>query len=205
MCGATGDQTKLEGAQLEAYTQAQQMTKEEYGDQQAIYGPMAAQFKSILSAGPNQEGFSAGETEDLNAQAVEGTAENYKAAAKALGESQAAEGGGSIPMPSGAQEAQRAQLAESAAGQESGEEAQIKGASYQQGLNEWQAAAGGLESIAAGENPIGAESAATGAGSAAGTTADSIAAENNSWINAALGAAGSVAGAASGAAIKKWG
>jgi len=181
------------------------MTQEEYGDQQAIYGPMSSQFKSILAKGPNQEGFSAGETEDLNAQAEEGTAENYKNAAKAVGESEAAEGGGNIAMPSGAQDEEKAGIATSAAQQESAEESQIKGADYQEGLSEWNDAAAGLETIAAGENPIGAENAATGAGSAAGTTASQVAEEQNSWENAALGAAGSIGSAVVNQVGENWG
>lgn len=205
MCGATGAQTELQGDQLAAYTQAMQMTQEEYGDQQAIYGPMSAQFKSILAKGPNQEGFSAGETEDLNAQAEEGTAENYKGAAKAVGESEAAEGGGNIAMPTGAQEEEKANIATAAAGQESSEENQIKQADYNQGEQEWQQAAGGLETIAAGENPEGYENAATGAGSAAGTTANQIASENNSWISAITGAAGAIGSAAVTQVGENWG
>lgn len=200
MCG-TAAQLDLQSEQMDAYKQAEQMTKEQYGDQQAIYGPMASQFKSIFEAGPNQEGFSAGETEDLNAQAVEGTAQNYKGAAKAVGESEAALGGGNIPMPSGAQEQQKAEVANASAREESGEESQIQQANYGQGLKDWESAAGGLETIAAGENPLGYEGAATSSGSSAATTADELAKEQNSWETAALGAAGSLGSAA----IGKWG
>ena len=47
---------------------------------------MAQQFSSIFSMGPSQKGFDQSEENTLNAQAVEGTAENYSQAAKAVNE-----------------------------------------------------------------------------------------------------------------------
>ena len=190
--GASRAQNQLQAEQLAGYQQAQQMTAEQYADQQAIYAPMEKQFQSIFAAGPNQQGFSTAETNDLNAQAVQGTAANYSAAAKAVGNSMAAEGGGDAYTPSGGADEIKQEVANSAAGQESQQETQIQEANYQQGYNEWGAAAGGLESIAAGENPLGYENAATSSGSAAGTTAEQIAQEDNSWINAAIGGAGAI-------------
>jgi hypothetical protein len=171
------------------------MTQEQYQNQQAIYGPMVSQLQSIYAKGPNQQGFSAAETANLNAQAVEGTAENYGNAARAVGESEAAEGGGTNPLPTGAQSAVQSNIATSAAQEESSQENQIVSANYNQGYNEWAAAGQGLQSIAAGENPEGFESNETSAGSAAGTTASQIASEDNSWINAAIGAGGAIGGA----------
>jgi hypothetical protein len=192
MC-ASGAQTQLQTEQMDAYTQAQQMTAQEYADQQAIYAPMAAQFQSIFALGPNQKGFSDAETNTLNAQAVEGTAENYSSAARAVGESMAAEGGGE-GLPTGAAEQLKQEVANSAAKTESGQETQIQEADYTQGYQDWLNAGSGLESIAAGMNPLGYENAATSSGSAASTTAKDIASEDNSWINAALGAGGSIVG-----------
>jgi hypothetical protein len=205
MCGASPAQTQIQDEQLQAYTTAQQMTAQMYSAQQAIYAPMAKQFQSIFDKGPSQEGFSTEETNTLNAQAVQGTATNYSQAAKAVGEGMAAEGGGNDYTPSGGADQLKQEVANSAAGQESSQETQIKEADYNQGYAEWGAAAGGLDAIAAGDNPLGYEGAATSAGGAAGTTANQIAEEDNSWINAALGAAGAIGGAASGAAISKWG
>ncbi len=190
MCGATQQQTQLEQEELSAYQDAQKMTAEEYANQEAIYGPMSKQFQSIFDLGPNQTGFSAAESNTLNAQAVAGTAENYSQAAKAVGEGLAAEGGGSEELPTGGQAQLKAEVASSAANAESQEETGIQEANYQQGRQNWQNAGEGLMSIASGENPLGYENAATGAGSAAASEANQIASENNSWINAALGVAG---------------
>lgn len=194
MCASSG-QNQLASEQLQAYTQAQQMTAEEYVGQQAIYAPMQAQFQSIFDMGPNQQGFSPQETATLDAQAVEGTAENYEQAATAVNEQTAAEGGGNNPLPSGAQTQLKEEVAESAAQNESQQETQIQEADYNQGLQDWQNAGEGLETIASGENPLGYEQAETGSGSAAGTTENQIAEEDNSWINAALGSAGAIGGA----------
>lgn len=193
MC-ASDSQNQLEQEQLAAYQQAQQLTAEQYQNEQAIFAPMAKQFQSILDRGPGQQGFSDAERADLNATATEGTAENYKSASKALGESLAAEGGGDIPLPTGAQTQTREELAASSAQTQSEEESQIKQADYNQGYQEWLTAGQGLMGIATGENPLGFENAETSAGSAAGTTAEQIAQENNSWISAAIGAAGAIGG-----------
>jgi hypothetical protein len=205
MSGPTAQQTQLGDAQLAAYQQASQLTQQQYANQQSIYGPMTSQFQSIFAKGPGQKGFSDEETADLNAQATEGTAENYGNAARATGENVAARGGGTDALPTGADEAIQGNIATSAAEEQSRQESQIEGANFAQGHSDWENAGQGLQAIAAGDNPLGFEGAETGAGSAAGTTAGEIASEDNSWINAAIGAVGSAAGTASGAGISKWG
>ena len=193
MC-ATGAQDQIQDEQMQAYQQAQQLTAEQYANQQEIYAPMTAQFQSIFAKGPNQEGFSEPEKQELNAGAVEGTAENYAGAAKAVGEQEAAEGGGNIPLTTGGELQQKEGVAESSAQEESREEGQVKAADFSQGYNEWENAGSGLEAIGAGDNPLGFENAATSSGSAASTTAASIAQAQNSWESAVGGAAGEAAG-----------
>jgi len=205
MSGPTSQQTQLGDAQLAAYQQASQLTSEQYANQQAIFAPLVSQFQSIYAKGPGQKGFSDEEDAELNAQAEEGTAENYGNAARAVGESEASEGGGTNPLPTGAQSAVQGNIATSAAQEESQQENEINSANYGQGYSEWQNAGAGLESIAAGENPLGYESNETSSGSAAGTTAGQIASEDDSWLNATIGAVGSAAGMAGGASINKWG
>lgn len=194
MCGSTSDQSQLTTEEMQAYQEGQQMTEAQYQNQQAIYAPMAKQFSSIFAGGPNQTGYSQGELQSLDSQAVEGTAENYADAARAVNESEAAEGGGTNPLPSGAQEQQKQEVANSAAGEESKEETGITQSDYQQGYNEWQAAGEGLDAIAAGENPLGYEQAETGEAGTANNEANAVAEEQNSWINAAIGAAGAIGG-----------
>jgi hypothetical protein len=193
MCdGPTPQETEIQNDQIQAYQQASQLTQEQYANQQAIYGPMVAKYSSIFNQGPSQQGFSQGEENDLNAQAVEGTAENYSQAAKAVNENLDAEGGGNNPLPSGSQAQLKEEVATSASANESNEENEIQQADFSQGYNEWLNAGQGLTEIAAGENPLGYESAETSSGSAASSTSTEIASQEDSWLNAALGAGGAV-------------
>ena len=195
MCGATGAQVQLEQKEADFYTNAIDMSKTTFAEQQALYQQLSSEYAPILAGGPNQMGYSQDELNTLNAQAVNGTAQNYNQAAKAVNESLAAEGGGNSPLTNGAQTQLKAETAASAASQESSEETQILESGYQQGYTEFTNATGALEAVAAGYNPTGFESGANSAGSAAGTTANQIAQENNSWVNAAIGAAGSLGSA----------
>lgn len=191
MC-ATGGQQQLGAAETAAYQQAQTLTAQQYASQQAIYAPMVQKFQSIFDKGPSQTGFDAGELNTLNAQAVEGTAENYAGAAKAVGEATAAEGGGNNPLPTGAQTELKEDVADSAAREESGQETQIKEADYAQGFKNYEDSAGGLEAIAAGENPLGYENAESEAGNVANSEENAIASEDSGWESAVFGAAGKI-------------
>jgi hypothetical protein len=185
---------------MAAYQQAQELATQEFGDMQAVYAPMKAQFQSIFDMGPSQEGFSDAEKQNLETGVIEGTARNYSQAARAVGGQLAAGGGGY--MPSGAADQLKLDTALSAAQEKTGEEGQIKEASFQQGRQNWADASKGLLTIASGYNPLGFEEAATRSGTAAANTANQIAQEQNSWINAAIGAVGTIGG---GLAGKKWG
>lgn len=196
MCGATDAQVQLGGEEMQAYKEAQQLTQEQYSNQQAILSKLTPQFESIFAQGPNQEGYSQPEEDTINSQVLEGTATNYKQAATAVNEEQAAEGGGNIPLPTGEQVAERERVAESAAQEQSQEQTQVKEAGYQQGYKQYLDAASGLEGVAGEENPLGYESAATSSGTAAADTENQIASEQNSWVNAAIGAASAVSTAA---------
>jgi len=194
MCGASSQQMQLQQAQIDFYNQGTAEAEQTYAEDQSLLKQMQAVYDPILAKGPNQEGFSEAELNDLNATAVDTTAQNYQSAAKAVNEELAAEGGGDSSLTTGAATQLKEQTAESAARQESAEESQIKQADYAQGYNEFQGATAALEDVSGQYNPIGYSGAATGAGSAASTTANEIAQENNSWINAAIGAAASIAG-----------
>jgi hypothetical protein len=175
---------------MDAYKQAQDMTAKEYADQQEIYAPMATQFKSIFDLGPSQEGMSPAEKANLETQVVEGTTQNYTQAAQAVNRQIASQGG--VGLPSGAADQLKLDTATSAAQEKTREETGIVSSDYSLGREDWQNAASGLETIAAGENPLGYVNATTSSGSAAASTANQIASQQNSWINAALGVAGAV-------------
>jgi hypothetical protein len=195
MCGATGAQNQLQQEDMSTLQDYNSMLQQQYANQGAIFSKVSSVLDPILNAGPNQKGFSTAESNTLNAQAVEGTAENYAGAAKAVGEQTAAEGGGNNPLPSGAQTQLKQQVANSAAETESGEETQIAEQDYETGRQNFQNAEQGEMAIASGEDPLGYAGAVTSSEGAAGTEANQIAEENNSWYNAAIGAAGSIGSA----------
>jgi hypothetical protein len=195
MC-ASGAQDTIQQEDIQTMQQYNQQQAQQYANQTALYAQVKSVLDPILNAGENQQGYSAAELNTLNAQAVEGTAENYSAAGKAAGEATAAEGGGSNPLPSGAQTQLKQEVANSAAQQESSEETQIQSADYAQGRSNFQNAEEGEMAIASGENPIGYASNAINAEGTAGSEANAIAQENTSWMNAAIGAAGSLGSAA---------
>jgi hypothetical protein len=195
MCGATGAQSQLQQEDLQTLQEYNSMMQEQYANQGAIYAKVSSVLDPILEAGPGQQGFSGAEENDLNAQAVAGTAQNYNAAAKAVGEETAAEGGGNSLIGSGAAEQLKQEVANSAAQTESNEETQIQEQDYLTGRENFQTAEEGEMAIAAGENPLGYASAATNESNATANVAGEIATENNSWYSAALGAAGSIGSA----------
>jgi len=198
MCGPTAAQTNLQSEQADFYQEMTQEYSTVFGEDQGVLSELTKTFEPILAAGPSQEGFSAAEKNNLDSEAIQGTATNYAAAEKALREDQAAEGGGNTFSVAGQDTEQRGELASQAANQESSEEEQITQADYAQGQQNFDTAASALTGVASELNPAGFAGATTGAGSAAGTTADQIAQEQDSEWTPVLSALGGVAGAAAG-------
>lgn len=201
MCGATDEQYELQDEQMDFYKQLQDLTKQQYGNQQAIYAPMAESLMKIFQKGPNQKGFSDEQRNNLESNVITGTSRNYSDAAVATNNALAARGGGTNPMTGGAEDEMRQKVALSAAQEKSSEESKIISADYDQGYKQWLNSISGLGGIAAGENPAAYIGGANDAGGAASSTAKTIADSENSWINAAIGAAGSIGGMAAGKLI----
>ena len=198
-CGATPEQQQLEGAQANFYTQATSQATQAFGAASTVFNGLMSTFAPIVAAGPNQQGFSQQELANLNSEAVTQTGQAYKTAKAAVGNQEAAYGGGNAVLPSGAQVGADLGLAEAGANQTSSELGQITQANYAQGNQNYEQAVAG-EEAAPGvfSTSSGATNAATGAGSAAANTANQIAQENNSWVSAVTGALGGIAGAAVG-------
>jgi hypothetical protein len=198
-CGASSQQTAIEKSQQDYYNTMTQQAQEVFGEASQVFKDLNAAFAPIVAAGPNQQGFSAAELSNLNSQAITNTGQAYQNAKEAVGEREAAYGGGNLALPSGARIGADLGLAESAANQTSGELSQINQADYATGRQNFFNAAGALGGATGTFNPAtGIANATTGAGSAAANTANQIASENNSWVNATIGALGGVAGAAVG-------
>jgi hypothetical protein len=75
MCGATGAQQQLESEQAAFYQEATAQSTIAFSQSQQLQAQIKSIYDPILAAGPSQEGFSPGEKEALDAEAVEGTAE----------------------------------------------------------------------------------------------------------------------------------
>jgi hypothetical protein len=194
MCGgASSAQVGLQDSQIAFYNQMTAEQSAEFAQSQSILKGLTSIFDPIAQAGPSQLGYSAAELQDLNSLATTGVGTNYAAAQRALAVQRGSESGGNSFVPSGANREMSAQLAQSAAQQESSESLGIQQADWQQGLQNWQTAISGEEGVAGLENPAGYANAATGAGSAASTTANEVTNANNSWMQLVSGAIGGLA------------
>jgi hypothetical protein len=153
-------------------------------------------YQPIFAAGPNQEGFTLQEKAALETQVTDATAKNYADASTAVNQKLATLGGGTMALPSGATAQIQAQIAQSAAQEQSAERLNITSQDYAQGYNKWLEAGQGMFGISNALNPAQYMSVANQGGSAASTTANDIATQSNAWINAAIGAAGAIGGGA---------
>lgn len=195
--GANATQTDLAGNQSQFYNTLSANYNQQFASQNAILSTLQNSLNPIVQAGPNQFGFSKAETNNLNSQALQGTGQQYKNAAKSLGEEQAAQGGGNSYLPTGAQAQQQASLAAGAANQTSNQLMGVQQAGYQQGYNQYQSAIGQLGGVAGMYNPTGYASQATGAGGLAFNSATEVNKEDQQaqqwWRSGLVGAAGGLA------------
>lgn len=197
MCGATGAQNAIEGQQQSFYGTMINQAQQVFGNSSQVFNNLMSTFQPIVAAGPNQQGFSATELSALNSQAITNVGQGYNNAKEAVGNSLAAQGGGTAVLPGGAGIGVQDSLAENAANQTSSELNQITQANYSTGRQNYLNAVQG-EMAAPGVFGTAANFAgeATGSGTAAANTANQIATQQNSWVQAVTGALGGIAGAA---------
>jgi hypothetical protein len=197
LCGPSADQTSILNTQMQLTQQAQQQSQAIFGSSSTVFGDLMKSFAPIVAAGPNQQGYSAQENANLMSQAVTQGGVAYRNAKTAVGNAEAAEGGGNMPLPSGAQVGTNATLAASAAENTANTESEITTNNYAQGQKNYEEAAAGLESA---PGVFGAATNATGTASnvasSTANTANTINQQDTAWQTAAIGALGSVAGAA---------
>ena len=176
--GASAAQNNLANSQSQFYNTLQSDYGQQFANQNAILGTLTNTLNPIIQAGPNQFGFSQGETNALNSQAIQGTGQQYNNAAASLKANQAAEGGGNALLPSGVASSQQASLAAQGANQASSELLGIQNAGYQQGHSQYEQAVGQLGGVASQYNPNGVAGAANSAGSSAFGSATEVNKEN---------------------------
>lgn len=151
--GASSAQENLANQQANFYNTLTNDYNTQFSNQSAILKQLNNSLSPIINAGPNQFGFSTGETNNLNSQAIQGTAGQYANAARALRENQAAQGGGNIALPSGANAQQQAALAAAGANSESNALLGIQQAGYEQGRQNYFNALGQEQGVAGMYNP----------------------------------------------------
>lgn len=195
--GASSQQQQISDAQQNFYNTLSANYNQQFASQNAILKTLQNSLNPIVQAGPNQFGFSNAEVNNLNSQALQGTGQQYRNAARSLGEQQAAQGGGNSYLPTGAQAQQQAALAASGANQASNQLLDIQQKGYDIGRSQYNAAISQLGGVAGQYNPTGYAGEATGAGTAAANEANQVAQLNNEaspW-NLVGGILGGAAGA----------
>jgi hypothetical protein len=200
LCGASQAQQDTANQQSAFFTTLMGQASSVFGSASGVFNDLVSAYAPIVAAGPNQQGYSAGELAALNSGAITNVGTQYKNASEAVGENIAAQGGGNAYLPSGAQVAPKLQLAQGAASATAGQLNQINLSNYAQGRSNWIQAAQGL---AGAPSVFNAASSAAGeavnAGGAASNAQNQVSQQSNSWINAVTGLAGSLGGAAIGA------
>ena len=177
--GASAQQTQLADSQQNFYNTLSSDYSQQFASQNAILNTLQTSLNPIIAAGPNQYGYSKGETNTLNSQAIQGTGQQYANAQKSLAENQAAAGGGNALLPSGVAAQQKQQVASAAANQASSQLLGIQQAGYQQGYNQYQSAVGQLGGVAGMYNPNGTAGSANSAGGVANSEANAVSQANN--------------------------
>lgn len=195
-CGATSAQTNLQSQQQTVFSSMQNQAQQVFGNSSTVFNDLMNTFSPTVAAGPDQEGMSAGEKANLDSQAVTSTGAAYRNASQAVGEAEAAQGGGNdSQVTGGSKTGTDLGVATSAASQESSELNQINEQDYAIGRENYNNATKGLEEATGAFNPVSSiDNSTTTAGSALGTTDDQISKENNSWVSAVTGALGNIAG-----------
>lgn len=178
--GASAEQNSLAASQTAFYNTLQADQSQQFANQNNVLSSLQNTLNPIVAAGPNQYGFNAAETNNLNSNVINNTATQYNNAARNLGAQQGAAGGGNSLLPSGVASQQQARLAASAADQTAQGLTGVQEAGYQQGRAQYNNATSQLGGVA-GQYGSGAESyagSANTAGANAGTTDETIYKEN---------------------------
>jgi hypothetical protein len=197
-CGASG---AMKNAANEEQNVAQQMTNEfgtVFGQNESILNSLTGALEPIVSAGPNQQGFSPAEEAAMRTQAMDSTSAAGQQASNSVRQELAAQGGGNSYLPSGSEAAINAGLAENTAQQNASQQLGITEADYNQGRQNFFQAENALAGApAALENPVtGAGEAAEGAAQGAFEGANAINQANNAWEGELSGMIGGLGGAA---------
>jgi hypothetical protein len=196
MCGDTSQQDATYQQQQEFSQQMMNENTAVFGEQQSILTNLNNGFQQIIANGPSQTGYSADQLNTLETSATENVAANMTNASKALGEGQAAQGGGDTFIPSGVSQQQDEQLAATGATTDATLRNQILTSDYTQGNTNYNNAVNGALGVAQQLNPTSYAGEVNTANSGQASEANAISASAMSPFTAVMGALGGVAGAA---------
>jgi hypothetical protein len=164
-CGPSANMGRLEGSEQGFMNTLQANYATNFAEQQAVLNHINGVLNPIVGAGPSQTGFSPSERAALNTQAVDTTAANAAAAERAVGTETAGRNDSGNNPESGVDQALKAGVASSAAGQLSNEELGITEADYATGRQNFENAVAGEEGVS-GQEGSGASSTMSGANQA---------------------------------------
>jgi hypothetical protein len=142
MKGASADQQKNADAASGISDTMMADYHKQFQNQSAILSALTKTLSPIVSAGPNQFGYTPGQVNSLNSTSIQSTGQQYKNSSQALKEQQAAQGGGTELLPSGANAQVQGQLAASASNQQSDQLLGIQNAGWAQGNTNFNNAVG---------------------------------------------------------------
>jgi hypothetical protein len=180
-----------------AYGSAINQATTEFGETNTEFNDLTKALNPIVAAGPGQTGWTAQEASAINANTVDTTAAAYKNAGAAVQNGIAAEGGGNIALPSGANLGTEESLAEAGAQQEASGLRSNLIQNYDQGNQNWQFATNGIESAPTMfQSANNATNAATYSGEQAMKDEQAVA-SYPTWQSVAMGALGAGLDAAS--------
>jgi hypothetical protein len=195
MSGPSAQQTQESGSSQSFANSLQAAWGQNFGAESSILGNLTNELTPIAEAGPNQEGFNAQEKSALNSSAISNNATAYKNASAVVGEGRAGAGGNTF-APSGGDTAVQAGLASQASEALSTQENNIVNADYATGRQNWQAAEGGLDTVAGLYNPNATAGAAISGNNAAYNEANENNAQSQAWEGDVAGLVGGLGGAA---------
>lgn len=197
LCGADPAQKEIGAKQNQFFDQMTGQAQQIFGNDSTIFKDLMGAFAPIVAAGPNQQGFSAPELANLKSQAITNSGTAARNVKQAVGESQAAFGGGNVALPGGAAIGRDLAVENASAENTANQLGQINEANWSTGRNNFFNAAQGLAGAGNVFNSAtSAGEAATGSGKAAADTANEIAQANTGWETALMGTLGGLAGTA---------
>lgn len=142
--GPSGGDKAINNMTGSAYGTAIDQAKAEFGDANKVFNDIYQSTAPIAKAGPDQTGYSAQAESAINANTIDTTAAQYKNASATVRSDIAAQGGGNIALPSGANIATEEALAEAGAQQTASGLRENTINNYKVGNENWKFAEGAL-------------------------------------------------------------